>query len=76
MLDETTNEWWTRDFAQHGRDAKSIFKTYSLEDGRFCWKTDRDGAGDIIEVKHKGPVGITFKESETHSCPHPESHIR
>ncbi|MFB0834958.1 hypothetical protein ACX8Z9_07080 [Arthrobacter halodurans] len=76
VLDGTTDEWWTRDFAQHGREAKSIFKTYSLGDGKFQWQSDRDAAGDVIEEKHKGSVLITFKASDTNSCPRPESHLR
>lgn len=76
VLDETTDEWWTRDFAQHGHEAKSIFKTYTLGDGRFHWQSDRDALGDVIEDKHKGSVLITFKASDTYACSRPESHLR
>ena len=75
VLDADSDLWWTRDFAQHGREEKSIFKTYSLIDRHMYWQADHDGLGEVIIGKHKGSEGFDMRESEMHSCPHPASHL-
>lgn len=75
VLDGDSEEWWTRDHAQHGTVGKSIFKTFVLTDGMLHWRADHDGAGAVIEGKHKGPKGIRIAESDTGSCQHPASHL-
>lgn len=76
VLDEGTNLWWTRDYAQHGRDEKSIFKTYTLVDGELRWNGDHDAAGTIIADKHKGRTGMKVAVRDTSSCGFPAKHLR
>lgn len=75
VLDATTDEWWTRDFAQHGSTEKSVFKTYSLMSNTLIWQADRDGLGQVIVGKRKGEEGRVVPGSGAHSCAHPESHL-
>lgn len=75
VLDAATNEWWTRDFAQHGTTDPTVFKTYAMIDGDLSWRTDRDAGGDVIVNKHKGPEGDHIHVRETGSCAYPASHL-
>lgn len=75
VLDGDTDQWWTRDFAQHGSTEKTIFKTYEMISGNLFWASDRSGDGTVIADKHKGPKGERILLSETGSCAHPASHL-
>lgn len=76
VQDRSTQLWWTRDFARHGQSDKSEFKTYLTVDGALIWQADHAANGDSILDKHKGDEGSKIELNQTHSCAHPESHLR
>lgn len=73
--DSATSLWWTRDFANHGTNGTTVFKTYTMRATHLVFEADRDENGDKIFGKHKGPIGVRIALSGMAGCSHPESHV-
>lgn len=72
VRDASSGLWWSTDFANHGG---TVFKTYRQSDAQLHHEADRDLHGNVIESKHKGPVGAVINISDLDSCGNPGRHV-
>lgn len=50
--------WYSRDLADHSRTGTVAFKCFKESATGLEWAGDLDEKGEIIDGKHKGPVGV------------------
>lgn len=76
VKDGHDGRWWSRDWARHGQNKKSEFKTFRRSNNELLWEGDHNADGSRITDKHKSDEGASIAVNECDPCPHPHSHLR